>query len=91
MDVHHASVVFDAVTQDLNYVRFEEEAPTDNIAVKSTWEFFQLLLSWDVWIPHTAILSKTEIYFAREVSGEWEGRTSGLEQTRQDWRRPPTL
>ena len=44
MDVHHASVVFDAVTQDLDYVRFEEEAPTDDIAVEPTWEFFQLLL-----------------------------------------------
>ena len=37
-DVHHALVVFDAVTQDLDYVRFEEEAPTDDIADESTWE-----------------------------------------------------
>ena len=90
-DVYHAPVVFDAVTQDLVYVRFEEETSTDNIAVESTWEFFQLLLPWDVWIPHAAILSKREIYFARKDGGKRDGMPSGLEQVRQGWRRPTTL
>ena len=88
--VHHALVVFDAVTQDLDYVRFEEEASTDDIADESTWEFFQLLLPWDVWIPHAATLSKREIHFAREDSGEREGMSSGLEQVRHERRRSTT-
>ena len=36
MDAHHASVVFETVTKDFDYARFEEEASTDNIADEST-------------------------------------------------------
>ena len=41
-DLFQVSFVISTVTQDFDYVRFEEEASTDNIAVKSTWEFCQL-------------------------------------------------
>ena len=62
IDAHHALVVFDTVTQDLGNVCFKEEASTDDIAAESTWEFFQLLLPWDVWIPHAVILPETLFY-----------------------------
>ena len=42
MDAHHASIVLGTVTQDFDYARFKEEASTDKIAGKSTWELLQL-------------------------------------------------
>ena len=69
------SVVISTVMQDFDYVRFEEEASTNNIAVKSTWEFCQLHLLWDVWLPDG---TKRDVYFARKDNDKREGVPSGL-------------
>ena len=51
-EASQASVVNCPVTQDIDLVRFDEEAFTDDIAGGSTWEYLQLLRPWDVGIPH---------------------------------------
>ena len=73
---HQASVAINLVTQDINLVRSDEEGFTGNITGESTWESLQLLLPWDVWLPHATIQQKREVYYARKDEEQQEPRPS---------------
>ena len=71
-DLRRASAANSTVTQDVVQSRLDEKGPSDEIAGESTWEYLQLRLTWDVWIPHISRIQIGQVYTARKDN---EGRT----------------
>ena len=65
-EARQASVANSPVTQDIDLVRLDEEAFTEDIAGGSTREYLQLLRPWDVWITQASSRRKGQVYMARE-------------------------
>ena len=67
---HQTLAAVYSVTQVMDPVRFDEEAPMGNNANESTRESNQLHLPWDVWLPHVTTQQKREVYYVQMENTE---------------------